>query len=60
MNWRTIKRIRGCIENQGYFVIKVMDDCFQCTHLDDETETFYYIYPNECGYTVYTSKLQQL
>ena len=60
MNWRTIKRVRMKIENEGYFVLEVMDDCFRCTHLDDATETLYYIYPTENGYVVYTSKLEQV
>jgi hypothetical protein len=60
MNWRTIKRVREQIEVLGYFVIEVNEDHFKCTHLSDETETFYYVYPTKDGYAVYTSKLQQL
>ena len=61
MNWRTIKRVRSEIENLGYFVIEVMDDCFKCVHFDDEIEIIYYIYPTEeDGYAVYTSKLEQI
>ena len=60
MDWRQIKRVRSEIERVGYFVLEVMDDCFKCTHLDDATETLYYIYPTEDGYVVYTSKLEQL
>ena len=50
MNWRTIKRVRQCIESAGYFVVEVNEDHFKCTHLDDATETFYYVYPNDVIY----------
>jgi hypothetical protein len=52
MDWRTIKRVRMEIERTGFFVEKVKEDCFLCTHLDDKEEVYYMITPNENDYDV--------
>lgn len=52
MDWQTIKRLRPFIESEGYFIEKIDEYCFLCTHLKDVEEKYYRLVPYGKGFIV--------